>query len=174
MRSGLGFFVHFAVHHFDRRHVNGSWYNDPAALEEEADPAPDEDTLKFLETHISKVEAQKESNQFAAVWLRSEEEFKYEPHSKDSEDDPLLDTKNPFSPNPTVKGQTYIVARQKKKSGDPYTTHAEKFIWLEVNTFSETSLKIKNSKQVNESVVPISSPIILSASKTFSPHFIFH
>ena len=135
VRSGLGFFVHFAVHHFVRRHVNGSWYNDPAALEEEeADPTPDDDTLKFLNIHISKVEDQRESKQFAAVWLRGEEEFKYQPHSKGSEDDPLLDTANPFSPNPTVKGQTYIVARQHKKPGHKRTTHSEEFILDEVNT----------------------------------------
>ena len=138
VRSGLGFFVHFAVHHFVRRHVNGSWYNDPAALvEEEADPAPDDDTLQFLDIHISKVEDQRESKQFAAVWLRGEEEFKYQPHSKDSEDDPLLDKANPFSPNPTQTGQTYIVARPYKKDRKDKkerTIHSEEFIMKEVNT----------------------------------------
>ena len=83
---------------------------------------------------------QRESKQFAAVWLLNENKFKYQPHGK-TEDDPVLDTANPFSPNPTQLGQTYIVARPVKKSSDPYTTHSEKFIWLEVNTFSKNYSK---------------------------------
>ena len=106
-------------------------------IQQTADPSPDDDTLKFLATHISKVAHQKESNQFAAVWLLGEEEFKYQPHSKDSEDDPLMDEVNPFSPNPTQAGQTYIVARPYKKDRKDkkeHTMHSEEFIMKEVNT----------------------------------------
>ena len=73
------------------------------------------------------------AKQFAAVWLRGEEKFKYKPQGK-TEYDPDLDLKSPFSPNPTVRGQTYIVARPEKIPGESYATHSEKFIWLEVKT----------------------------------------
>ena len=108
--------------------------NDPALRAEVPDPPPDKDTVQFLDINIPKVEAQKlKAKQFAATWLRGEGQFKYKPPGK-TDDEPVLDLKSPFSPNPTVRGQTYIVARPEKKPGDPYTTHAEKFIWLEVKT----------------------------------------
>ena len=76
-----------------------------------------------------------DTKQFAAIWLLNEDKFEYQPHGK-TEDDPVLDTANPFSPNPTEEGQTYIVARPELIEKAKYATHSEKFIWLEVSTFS--------------------------------------
>ena len=79
------------------------------------------------------MQPQAESAQFAAIWLLGDAPFAYQPHGA-TVNDPLLNIANPFSPSPTQAGQTYIVARPAKIPDDPYTTHSEKFIWMEVNT----------------------------------------
>ena len=103
----------------------------------------------FLKVNLPKVERQRDGwKQFAAVWLLTEEHFKYHPYSG-TDQTPVIDVANLFSPWKPGKGQNYIVARPEST-----TVHAEDVIYREVfHNKIQTLTHIFGCKRTNLSII---------------------
>ena len=103
----------------------------------------------FLKVNLPKVERQRYTwRQFSAVWLLTEEHFKYQPHSGNDQT-PVIDVKNLFSPWKPGNGQNYIVSRPEST-----TVHAEDVIYREVfHNKIQTLTRIFGCKMTNLSLI---------------------